>query len=227
MPNLLIVEDQLSLLASLKRGLSEEGFQVLTASTGTDAYRVISAEPLDVVLLDLMLPDGDGLELLQRLREEEFRKPIVVVTAKDSVQDRVLGLDCGADDYVVKPFAFSELLARLRAVLRRASTGNPESVLYYDDIELDSINRQVLRGGRKLELTHRQFELLEYLLKNKNLVVSREMLARDVWKASTATWTNVIEVQINQLRKKIARHPGAEQVLHTIRGEGYLLGDEP
>ena len=226
MLRLLIVEDQLSLLASLKRGLQEEGFEVFTASSGNSAYQLVRSEPLDAMLLDLMLPDGDGLELLQRLREEDFRTPVLVITAKDSVYDRVLGLDSGADDYLVKPFAFSELVARLRAVLRRGNSSSFESLLFYKDIELDSVGRQATRCGQNLNLTHRQFELLEYLLRNKNRVVSRDMLARDVWKASTATWTNVIEVQVNQLRKRLAR-PGAEQVLHTVRGEGYLLGDEP
>ena len=225
MPRIVIVEDQLSLQASLQRGLSEEGFEVLTAGTGQSAYALISREPVDAIILDLMLPDGDGLSLLRQLRSDEIRVPVLVVTAKDSIRDRVIGLDSGADDYLVKPFDFEELLARLRAIMRRAGSGL-ESSLQFKDLLLDSLTRRVQRGGKEIPLTHRQFELLEYLLRNKNRVVSRQDLARDVWKASTATWTNVIEVQINQLRKKLAVN-GGETFLHTVRGVGYQLGEEP
>ena len=225
MPRIAIIEDQAALQASLQRGLSEEGFEVLTAGTGETAYALLKREPFDAVILDLMLPDGDGLSLLRRLRIEEMRVPVLVVTAKDSIRDRVVGLDSGADDYLVKPFDFEELLARLRALLRRASAGL-ETTLQFKDLLLDSLTRRVQRQGKEVELTHRQFELLEYLLRNKNRVVSRQELARDVWKASTATWTNVIEVQINQLRKKLGS-AGIEPLLHTVRGVGYQLGEEP
>ncbi len=225
MPRIAIVEDQLSLQSSLQRGLTEEGFQVLTAGTGHSAYELLRREPVDVILLDLMLPDGDGLSLLRQLRSDEIRVPVLVVTAKDSIRDRVTGLDSGADDYLVKPFDFEELLARLRAIMRRASAGWDTS-LQFGDLVLDSLMRRVQRGGKEIDLTHRQFELLEYLMRNKNRVVSRQELARDVWKASTATWTNVIEVQINQLRKKLSIHGGAP-LLHTVRGVGYQLGVEP
>lgn len=223
MPRIVIVEDQLSLQASLQRGLTEEGFEVLTAGTGQTAYALLKREPVDAILLDLMLPDGDGLSLLRQLRSEEIRVPVLVVTARDSIRDRVIGLDSGADDYLVKPFDFEELLARLRAIMRRASVGL-ETSLQYKDLVLDSLTRHVQLGDKQIDLTHRQFELLEYLLRNKNRVVSRQELARDVWKASTATWTNVIEVQINQLRKKLS---GGEPLLHTVRGVGYQLGEEP
>lgn len=226
MPRIVVVEDQPSLQKSLKRGLEEEAFEVLTASSGREAYGIISREPCDGVILDLMLPDGDGLSLLQRLREEEFNKPVLIVTARDSIPDRIKGLECGADDYVLKPFDFSELLARLRAVLRRSVGTNADTKLSYRDLQVDCLSRVAVRDGKQLSLTKRQFELLEYLLQHKNQIVTRESLARDVWKASTATWTNVIEVQINQLRKKLCG-PCQEPLLHTIRGEGYLLGDEP
>lgn len=225
MPRVLIVEDQVSLQSSLQRGLTEEGFEVLTAGTGQNAYALISREPIDAILLDLMLPDGDGLSLLRRLRSEDIRVPVLVVTARDSIRDRVVGLDSGADDYLVKPFDFDELLARLRAIMRRATVG-VDTALQFKDLVLDSLTRRVMRNGKELELTHRQFELLEYLLRNKNRVVTRQELARDVWKASTATWTNVIEVQVNQLRKKLSA-AGTESVLHTVRGVGYQLGEEP
>ena len=226
MLRLILVEDQYTFLKILKKGLEEEDFEVLTAESGREGYRLIQKEPCDVILLDLMLPDGDGLSLLRRLREEGFQKPVLVITAKDTVDDRVTGLDFGADDYLVKPFAFNELLARIRAILRRSQTSTLGARLHCNDLVLDSLTRVASRHGFPLDLTRRQFELLEYLLRNKNRVVSRDVLARDVWKASTATWTNVIEVQINQLRKKLAV-AGSDPILHTVRGEGYQLGDDP
>ncbi|MCA9192331.1 MAG: response regulator transcription factor [Planctomycetales bacterium] len=226
MSRLIVVEDQVTLQASLKRGLEEEGFDVLVASSGREAYSLIRREPVDLILLDLMLPDGDGLSLLRRLREEDYHGPVLVITARDSLQDRVSGLDSGADDYLVKPFEFTELLARIRAILRRSSPRNSSSTLHYNDIVLDSLSRKVTRDGREVVLTQRQFELLEYLLRHKNQTVSRDVLARDVWKAATATWTNVIEVQVNQLRKKLGDSKD-DPFLHTVRGEGYQLGDEP
>jgi two-component system copper resistance phosphate regulon response regulator CusR len=226
MSRVIIVEDQLALLSSLKQGLQEEGFEVYTAASGQAAYALIRREPTDIVLLDWMLPEGDGISLLRRLREEDFRQPVLIITAKDAISDRVHGLDSGADDYLVKPFDFSELLARIRALLRRAGTSNYETSLRYGNLVLDSIARTAVRGGRELQLTQRQFELLEYMLRRKNRVVARDLLARDVWKASTATWTNVIEVQVNQLRKKLGKS-GEAPILHTVRGVGYQLGDEP
>lgn len=224
MSRLLVVEDQKSLLLSLQKGLEEEGHEVLTAIGGSEAYLIGKREPLDAIILDLMLPDGSGLDTMRRLRDEGFVKPILIVTARDSLEDRVIGLDSGADDYIVKPFAFAELLARLRALLRRNFVAN-ETVLRYDNLEFDLLARTAKRGGEEIELTRRQFELLEYLLRHKDEIVTREALARDVWKAATATWTNVIEVQMNQLRKRIERD-GWKPIIHTVRGEGYRLGDE-
>lgn len=225
MARLLVVEDQKSLLLSLQKGLEEEGHTVFTAIGGSEAYLIAKREPLDVIVLDLMLPDGDGLSTMRRLREEGFVKPILIVTARDSLQDRVIGLDSGADDYLVKPFAFAELVARLRALLRRNFTAN-ETVLRHDNLEVDLLARTVKRGGEEIELTRRQFDLLEYLLRHKGQTVTREMIARDVWKAATATWTNVIEVQMNQLRKRVERDCWTP-IIHTVRGEGYRVGDEP
>ncbi len=223
MARLLVVEDQSALLQSLRRGFEEEGHTVFTAMGGTEAYVIATREPLDAVILDLSLPDGDGLSTMKRLRSEGFVKPIMIVTARDSIQDRIGGLDSGADDYLIKPFVFEELLARLRALLRRNFATN-ETVLRHDNLELDLLARTVKRDGTEVALTRRQFDLLEYLMHRKNQVVSREMIARDVWKASTATWTNVIDVQMNQLRKRIEGN-GWSLVVHTIRGEGYQFGD--
>ncbi len=175
------------------------------------------------MVLDLLLPDGDGIQTLQRLRAECFTKPVLILTACDAIEDRIRGLDSGADDYLAKPFAFGELVARLKALLRRVESSSV-AVLKVNDLVIDVLMRRVKRAGKDIDLSTRQFEVLEYLARHQGQVVSRQMLAEDVWRAATATWTNVIEVQINQLRKKIER-PECRQLLHTVRGEGYVLGD--
>lgn len=225
MARILVVEDQPALLLSMQKGLREEGHEVLTAICGSEAYLIAKREPIDAMVLDLMLPDGSGLDTLRSLRREGFVKPVLIVTARDALEDRVIGLDSGADDYLVKPFGFVELVARLRALLRRNFSSH-ETVLRCDNLELDLLSRTVKRGGEQIELTRRQFDLLEYLMRNMNQTVTREMLARDVWKAATATWTNVIEVQMRQLRMRLER-PDWTQIIHTVRGEGYQLGTAP
>lgn len=224
MTQILVVEDQRSLLRNLVRGLEEEGYNVTPAASIGEAKEAIVQNP-DVVVLDLMLPDGNGIDLLQRLRGQGFRQPILVLTARDSVDNRVEGLDAGADDYLVKPFSFSELLARVRALLRRGSF-EQQAVLRVEGLELDLLKRVASRNGMRLDLSNRQFELLSYLMQNADSVLTREMIARDVWKESTATWTNVIEVHIAQLRRKIERADWLP-ILHTVRGQGYLLGKMP
>ena len=224
MPNLLIVEDHRSLLESLRTGLEEEGYRVFTATSGVEGHLIARREPLDAIMLDLQLPDGDGLQMLKTIRSEGLNIPVLILSARDSLEDRVLGLDSGADDYLVKPVAFAELLARLRSLLRRNFAA--DTVLKYDTLSVDLLSRKVTRHGDTLELTRREFELIEYFLRHKNEVVTRQMLARDVWKAATATWTNVIEVQVKSLRKKIERDDWP-RILHTVRGEGYQLGDKP
>ena len=225
MPRVLIVEDQTALLDTFARGLREEGYAVAATSNVAEAQRVLGEEAVDAIVLDLVLPDRDGMSLLCELRQEGFTKPIVIVTARDAVEERVRGLDSGADDYLVKPFLFVELLARLRAVMRRSGSAS-ETVLRVDDLELDLLNRRASRASCKLQLTQRQFELLTYLMQTAGETVTREMIAANVWKETTATWTNVIEVQINHLRRKIER-PEWLPILHTIRGEGYVLGVQP
>lgn len=220
---LLVVEDQETLRQSLQRGLSDEGYDVLTAATGKEGFRLAANEQPDAMVLDLMLPDGNGLETLEKLRNQGFSKPVLILTARDTIEDRVIGLDTGADDYLVKPFAFDELIARLRALIRRDSRAS-RSTLSVADLELNLLTRKVTRGGIEIDLTVRQFSVLEYLVRNQNQIVSREMLARDVWKAPTASWTNVIEVKINQIRKKVER-PGWPTLLHTVRKEGYMIGE--
>jgi DNA-binding response OmpR family regulator len=221
MTRVLVVEDQRSLLRNLERGLEEEGYEVVPAASIGEARGALARHP-DLIVLDLMLPDGSGIDLLRQFRGQGIWQPILVLTARDSVDDRVEGLDAGADDYLVKPFSFNELLARLRALLRRRSLER-RAVLCVEGLEVDLLRRVASRDGRALELSNRQFELLTYLMQNAHAVVSREMIARDVWKESTATWTNVIEVHIAQLRRKIER-PDLPTILHTVRGQGYQLG---
>lgn len=221
MPRILIVEDQPTLLDSLSRGLQEEGYDVQAVMTVSEAEQAVGQQQFDAIVLDVMLPDRDGLSFLRQLRSQGVQTPMLIVTARDAVEDRVAGLDSGADDYLVKPFSFAELLARLRAVLRRAGT-TIESVLRVGDLELDLLSRKVTRAQQQIDLTQRQFDLLACLMRHAGQSVSREVIASEVWQESTATWTNVIEVQINHLRRKIER-PGWPPLLRTIRGEGYVI----
>lgn len=225
MVRILVVEDEPNLLDSLRRGLEREDYDVLAAKSIGEARRLALTQAPDGVLLDLMLPDGEGLAMLRDLRSEGFDKPVLILTARDSVEDRVHGLDAGADDYLLKPFAFDELLARLRALLRRIPSGS-SGILRVGDLELDLIDRRASRAGVELELTSRQFELLMYLMRTSGEIVTRKMIADNVWKDSTVTWTNVIAVQVNHLRGKIER-PEWSPLLHTVRGEGYMLEARP
>jgi DNA-binding response OmpR family regulator len=223
MSRVLIIEDQKKLLSSLRRGLEEEGYEVATASTGEEGYYLATTQRVDALMLDLMLPGRDGLQVLKDLRAHGFGKPVLILTSRDAVQDRVKGLDSGADDYLVKPFAFAELVARLRALLRR-NLADRELVLRADNLEVDLVARRVVRGGIQIDLSNREFELLEFLLRHKNLTVTRDMLGREVWKEPDGVLTNVVEVYINSLRKKVEQ-PGQRQLLHTVRGVGYALRD--
>jgi len=220
---ILVVEDEPKVASALKEGLEREGYEVGVAGTGEEGYFLLDAKTYDLVVLDLMLPGRGGLEVLKTLRARDRAVPVLILTARDTVQDRVLGLDTGADDYLVKPFAFPELGARIRALLRRGR-GEPTVRLRVADLELDVSTRRVTREGRELELTAREFELLEYLLRNSGRVVSREMLARDVWKeTSRATpLDNVIDVHIARLRRKVDEAHGAK-LIHTIRGVGFIV----
>jgi len=223
MTRLLIVEDQKKLLQSLRRGLEEEGYAVAVAATGEQGFYTATTEDIDLVVLDLTLPGRDGLTVLRDLRATGFPGPILVLTARDTIEDRVRGLDAGADDYLVKPFAFAELVARLRALLRRGPSGR-ELHLKADDLEMDLLARRVVRAGVELDLTRREYELLEYLLRQKNKAVTRDMMAREVWKDPGGILTNTIDVYVTLLRKKV-EPPGTRQLIHTIRGVGYALRD--
>jgi DNA-binding response OmpR family regulator len=219
----LVVEDEPTVARAVQEGLAAEHYDVVVAHTGEEGFFYANAETFDVVVLDLMLPGRDGLEVLSTLRKRGLQTPVLILTAKDAIEDRVLGLDSGADDYLVKPFAFPELLARIRALLRR---GRVDQVLRLKawDLEMDLVTRTVTRGHRVLELTVREFELLEYLLRHQNQLVSREMLSHDVWKepARATPLDNVIDVHIARLRKKVD-HEFATKLIHTVRGVGFIL----
>jgi len=219
----LIVEDERKLAQVVASALQAEHYDVVVAPTGEDGFLRANAEVFDLVVLDLMRPGRSGLEILQTLRQRHIDTPVLILTARDGVDDRVLGLDLGADDYLVKPFALPELLARIRALLRR---GRPSEGLRLKtaDLELDLVTRRAIRGERLLELTAREFELLEYLLRHQGHLVSREMLAREVWtEPRRATpLDNVIDVQITRLRKKVDGD-GSARLIHTVRGVGFVL----
>jgi len=223
MQRVLVVEDERKLLASLQKGLSQEGYEVLAATTGEEGFYLATTQPLDAVILDWMLPRRDGVQVLRDLRAKGSALPVLMLTARDAIDDKVQGLDAGADDYLVKPFAFAELLARLRALLRRNLPAR-EVLLKAVDLEMDLLARRVTRDGEEIDLSNREFELLEYLLRNVNASVTREMIARDVWKEPGGVLTNIIDVYIKTLRKKLERQ-GARQLIYTIRGVGYALRD--
>jgi DNA-binding response OmpR family regulator len=219
----LVVEDERKLAQVLASALQSEHYDVVVSPTGEEGFFRANAETFDLVVLDLMLPGRNGLEILQTLRKRHVQTPVLILTARDGIEDRVLGLDLGADDYLVKPFALPELLARIRALMRR---GRPaENVrLKTGDLEMDLMARRVTRGDRALDLTAREFELLEYLLRHQGHVVSREMLAHDVWNEPRRATPidNVIDVQVARLRRKVDLE-GLTRLIHTIRGIGFVL----
>ncbi|APW62971.1 response regulator transcription factor [Paludisphaera borealis] len=223
MPRVLIVEDQRKHRESLQRGLEAEGYEVVAAATGEEGYEAALSQAPDVVVLDLMLPGRHGLDVLRDLRAVEFSKPVLILTALDAVEERVQGLDSGANDYLVKPFAFAELLARLRVLLRK-DVKERELLLRADDLEMDLLSRRVARGGTVLDLTPREYELLEYLMSHRNEVVTRDMIALEVWKEPTGSMTRIIDVYINGLRKKVEQ-AGRLPLIQTVRGVGYALRD--
>jgi two-component system, OmpR family, copper resistance phosphate regulon response regulator CusR len=219
----LVVEDEGKVANALREGLEGERYDVVVERTGEAAFFRLNTETFDAILLDLGLPGRDGLQILKAVRERGMKTPVLVLTARDSVQDRVAGPDSGADDYMIKPFAFAELLARVRALVRRGrATEAPK--LGASDLDMDLITRKVMRSGKQVELTVREFELLEYLLRHHGQVVSREALARDVWQetARTTPLDNVIDVHIARLRRKVDVEPAAK-LIHTVRGVGFML----
>lgn len=219
---ILVVEDEKKIAAFIKRGLKEEGYAVDIAADGEEGYRLICENDYDVILLDLMLPKLDGLSLCRQVRQDGVQTPIIMLTAKSAVPDKVTGLDAGANDYITKPFAFEELLARIRVLLRTA--GHPPTRLQVADLTLDLLTHTVTRAGKEIPLSAKEFALLEYLMRNAGTVVTRTMIYEHVWDIDFDTSTNVIDVYINYLRNKIdAGHE--KKLIHTVRGRGYMLKD--
>ncbi|OIB04713.1 DNA-binding response regulator [Paenibacillus sp. LC231] len=220
---ILIVDDDEKIISMLRRGLAFEGYDVLTASNGAEGLKVILSEDPDVVVLDVMMPQVDGFEALRRLREGGSTTPVLMLTAKDEVENRVKGLDTGADDYLVKPFALEELLARVRALLRRR-TGDDSSNhrLTFEDLVMDTDAREVIRSGQRLELTAKEFELLHLFMQNPKRVLSRDLIMDKIWGYDYSGESNVLEVYIAMLRQKTEEH-GGKRLIQTIRGAGYIL----
>lgn len=225
-PRVLVVEDEQKTRDSLAEGLRMETWAVLTAASGDEALALLRREMFDLLVLDWMLPDRDGVEVLQYLRGQGQQTPVLMLTARSTLNDRIVGLDSGADDYLAKPFAFAELLARCRALLRRPmwTTGR---LLRCGDLQLDTRARVAVRAGQEISLTPREVDVLEYLLRYQGQIVTREMLERDVWKQThrMTSLDNVIDVQMMRLRRKVDVE-GSERLIHTLRGVGYRLGRE-
>jgi len=224
-PSVLVVEDDRDLLSVLQRILSGEGFQVRSAQDGEAGLLDALDHSPDLVILDIGLPKKNGVEVARELRARGFRTPMLMLTARTSVSDKVSGLDAGADDYLPKPFEFAELLARVKALLRRSSLTAESAVMRVRDLSLDPISRRVERAGKEIELTQKEYALLEYLMRNMGRTVSRQMISEHVWRQQVDPLTNVVDVYINYLRKKLEEdreHP----LIHTVRGSGYVLRDD-
>ncbi|MGY8760887.1 MAG: heavy metal response regulator transcription factor [Nitrospinaceae bacterium] len=218
---ILIVEDEKKVSAFIKKGLEEETYAVDIAPDGEEGLLLGEQNQYDLIILDLMLPKIDGLEVLSTLRGRKIETPILLLTAKDSVEDKVTGLNQGADDYLTKPFAFSELLARIRVLLRRGKA-DVQTKLEIADLTLDLVSHKVIRENHDIELTGKEYSLLEYFLRNQGKVLTRTMIAEHVWDYNFDTFTNVIDVYVNHLRKKIDKNY-SQKLLHTLRGVGYIM----
>jgi heavy metal response regulator len=217
----LVIEDETKIASFIKRGLREEGYSADIAGDGENGYFLATTQDYDLIILDLMLPRMDGLSLCRRLREQKVGVPILILTARGTVKDKVIGLDSGANDYLTKPFAFEELLARCRALLRK-SEGQAPTKLQVADLTLDLLSHKVSRGDEEITLTPKEYALLEYLMRNEGIVVTRTMISEHVWDVNFDTFTNVIDVYISYLRRKIdAGHK--KPLIHTLRGQGYVL----
>ncbi len=221
---LLLVEDEKKVASFIKKGLEEEGYAVDLASDGESGVGLGSDGVHDLIILDVNLPKKDGLQVLRELRQHKITTPVLLLTVRAAIEDRVIGLDTGADDYLTKPFAFQELLARVRALLRRGS-GAEQPVIEVADLKLDPARRLVHRGEQKIELTSKEFALLDYFMRNRDRVLTRTMIAEHVWDYSFDTSTNVIDVYVNYLRKKID-HDREPKLIQTVRGVGYVLKTE-
>jgi heavy metal response regulator len=226
---ILIVEDEHKISAYLKRGLEEQGYAVDTAFTGIEALDWVQAAPYDLIILDIMLPEIDGITLCRELRVRGMRMPILMLTARDAIDDRVTGLDAGADDYLIKPFAFNELLARVRALLRRNQDAPKVTTLQVGDLVLDTLARRVSREGKRIDLTPKEYAILEFLMREKGRVLTRTQIAEHVWNYEVYNQSNIVDVYIRNLRRKV--DDGYQlKLIRTVRGVGYQISaekDEP
>ena len=222
---ILLVEDDQKIASFIVKGLKEEGFAVDHAANGEDGLHLALTEPYDAAVIDIMLPKLDGLKLIEEMRQEKFKTPVIFLSAKGSVEDRVKGLQVGGDDYLTKPFAFSELLARIQALIRRSSDQTEPTRLIVGDISMDLITREVVRAGKKIDLQPLEFSLLEYLMRNAGRVVSKTMIMEHVWDYYFDPMTNVVESRIYKLREKIDKNFPI-RLIHTVRGVGYVLKQE-
>jgi two-component system copper resistance phosphate regulon response regulator CusR len=224
-PKILVIEDDSKTANAIRTGLRGEGYDAAVARTGEDGFFQLNAETFDLLVLDWMLPGRDGIEILKTIRAHGTKTPVLLLTARDAIEDRVLGLDAGADDYLVKPFAFAELLARIRALLRRS--GDTENLRQIGDLTLDIENRRAKRGTHEVLLTPREFDLLAYLVRHQGQTVTRHMLAKDVWREPhrLTPLDNVIDVHVAHLRRKVDDGQ-RRRLIHTVRGVGFLLREE-
>jgi heavy metal response regulator len=222
---ILVIEDEKKVASFLKKGLEEEHYAVDTAFDGEEGLALAQINEYDLIILDIMLPKLDGMEVLRRIRGNGSSVPILMLTAKDSIEDIISGLDSGSDDYLTKPFSFAELLARVRALFRRRMKEKTD-ILRVGDLSLSTSTHQVERGGGKIELTAKEYALLEYFMRNPNRVLTRTLIAEHVWDLYFDPSTNVVDVYVNYLRKKID-WGFKKKLIHTVRGSGYMMKDEP
>jgi len=219
---ILLIEDDIKIAAFIKKGLKAATFAVDHANTGPDGLHLALTEPYDAAIVDLMLPGLDGLSVIGRMRREKINTPVIILSARDSIGDRVRGLQGGGDDYLTKPFSFSELLARIQALIRRASGATEPTRLRVGDLAIDLISREIIRNTQQIELQPREFALLEYLMRNAGRVVSKTMIMEHVWDYHFDPMTNVVEARISRLRNKIDKS-FSRKLIHTVRGVGYVL----
>jgi heavy metal response regulator len=219
-----VVEDEKKVASFIKRGLEEEGFSVDLAYDGEEGLYMGETNPYDLILMDVMLPKMDGLAVVKELRKKEITSPVLCLTAKDKVEDIVAGLDSGSDDYLTKPFAFAELLARVRALSRRGAKDRGAEI-QFADLRLDPVAHKVWRGDKEIDLTAKEYGLLEYFMRNPNQILTRTMIAEHVWDYTFDSFTNIIDVYVNYLRKKVDRDYD-KKLIHTVRGVGYVLKEE-
>jgi DNA-binding response OmpR family regulator len=223
---ILVVEDEHKIANSIKKGLEQESYAVDVAYDGTDGYDLASSEDYDVIVLDLMLPEIDGLEICRKLRAENIHTPILILTAKGELDDKVKGLNSGADDYLVKPFAFAELLARIKALLRRPKN-SLGTILTIGDLSLNNVTYEVRRAGKEIRLSKQEFALLDYFLRHKNTILTKEQIISNIWDYDADILPNTVEVYIGYLRNKIDRaFPKSPRLIQTIRGFGYKIAEE-